>query len=370
MKKKIKKIIYILTGVFEYNFSSLFNYLTPKKVLINLTYKCNSRCVMCNIWKRKKTKEIGIQNWKKIVTDKLFKKIKVITFSGGEAMLQKDFLKITNLFITQSPKLEEIILITNGLLPNHILQTVKLLIEQCTKKNINLHVTVSLDGTGKMHDFTRGITGAAKKSKETLLRLKKLKEKYEFSLGSASLILKQNLNKVQEIKNWFEKHKINHSFQIVGFHNTFIKNLDTREKVDFTKKTERKLLSVLANLASQTKLNRQWFKTYYWKDLYEMYAHKKNRTTPCPFLKDQLAIDCIGDVYYCLSQNKIGNFLKEKRSILEIYKDPKNLSFRKKLNNGPCLKCNSGCDVNEALAKDLKKILFFKFTGKLLGKKP
>lgn len=370
IKRKIENVSYTIRGIFEYNFLGFFCVLVPRRVMINLTYGCNSRCVMCNIWKREKTKEMGIEDWKKAIKDNLFKKIRLITLSGGEAMLHKDFLEITKLFIKDVPKLRELVVITNGLIPDHVFKTVELLAKQCCKKDIILSIVVSLDGIDKLHDFTRGTIGAARKSQSTLFGLKKLKEKYNFNLTASSLVLRQNLCNVGEMEKWFKKKGINYSFQIVGFHDTFIKNLDTQKNVDFTIENKGKLLSVLQHFSLKERQKKEWPKSYFWKDIYEMYANNRSRTTPCPFLKDQLVIDCLGDVYYCLSEKKIGNFLEEKKSLLEIYKDKKNIDFRKKLRNGPCLKCNSACDVNEALTKDFKKILWFRLTGKLMGNGP
>lgn len=372
LKRRIEKIVGIVKSIYEYNFLSFFVPLKPKKIMINLTYRCNSKCAMCNIWKRKKTKEMEIEDWKKIIGDKVFERVMAITLSGGEAMMHPDFLKITKLLTEKIKTLRELNVISNGLLTKSTIEKTRLLAKICKRKNIYLHISVSLDGIGECHDFTRGIRGASEKSKNTLLKLKELQKIHNFGFGSGSLILRQNLDKVDEIEEWFIKNKINYSFQIVGFHDTFLENTNLKNNVDFGKEDKKNLFSLLEKLAYKEKQKKwfQRFKAYYWKDLYEMYKNKRNRTTPCPFLKDQLVIDCLGEVYYCLSEKSIGNFLKERRSIMEIYEDRKNLIFRKKLCNGPCLRCNSGCDVNEALAKDFKKVFWFSITGKLLGKKP
>jgi hypothetical protein len=82
-------------------------------------------------------------------------------------------------------------------------------------------------------------------------------------------------------------------------------------------------------------------------------------------LKDDFVIDSLGDVYYCLSVQPIGNFIKEKRSVGEIYSDPKNISFRKNLPKTACKNCNSGCNVTQGIAFDAKRYIWYKLIGRL-----
>ncbi|HEX8923140.1 MAG TPA: SPASM domain-containing protein, partial [Patescibacteria group bacterium] len=82
-------------------------------------------------------------------------------------------------------------------------------------------------------------------------------------------------------------------------------------------------------------------------------------------LKDEFVIDGLGDVYYCLSVKPIGNLIKEKKTVSQIYFDPKNISFRKSLIKTSCKKCNSGCNAVGSLTYDFKKLLWFKVTGKI-----
>jgi hypothetical protein len=98
-----------------------------------------------------------------------------------------------------------------------------------------------------------------------------------------------------------------------------------------------------------------------------MYKEKNPRTTPCPFLLDAFSLDSLGDVYYCLSQRKIGN-CRYGKSVSDIYYDKRNIDYRKRMANNFCLRCNSGCFVTSAIAKDFKKILWYFLTDKLGSK--
>jgi MoaA/NifB/PqqE/SkfB family radical SAM enzyme len=362
INSKARKFWTFARGVFEYNVLARFGPLAPKEMIINLTYWCNSRCVMCNIWKMRPKNELSFPEWQKIMNDPIFKNIEVLTLSGGEATLHPELTKLAELFVNSMPKLYSLSIITNGFMTDFIVKKVAELAELCKKRKIHLSVSVSIDGINKMHEVVRKIPNAFKKSSDTLLALKKLQKQYDFSLGSGSLIFRKNLSETETVEKWFKKNKLSLSFQIIGFHETFVNNLETQNNLDFTTDQKDELGKVLKNLAK----GRSWnnLRSYYWVDLWNMYMKGKPRTTPCPFLVDQFVLDSFGDVYYCLSERKIGN-CRERKSVSDIYYHPKNLGFRKNLPNFACKKCNSGCNVGYAIAKDFKKFAWFKLTGRL-----
>lgn len=356
---RLKKLRKWIVGIWRYNFLSKYSILLPREIIVNLTYRCNSRCIMCNIWRSKPRKEMGLMEWKKVIKDPFFSEIKAITISGGEPILHPEFEEIAELLINEVPKLEQLSVITNGFLAKRVTSKIENLAKLCIKNKIYLSVSVSLDGIDDKHSEVRRITDAFKKTSKTIEKLKKMKRRYGFNLNIGSVILKQNLGDFGKTKKWLQNKRINYGFQIVGFHENFVNNLETELMINFDKNDKKELIRVLNILKKQGGL-----RAYYWQDLIEMYQYGKNRTTPCPFLFDQAAIDGLGNVFYCLSERPIGNFLKEKRRILDIYKDKKNILFRNNLIKTACKNCNSGCDVNKAIAYDLKKFLWFRLTGR------
>lgn len=317
---------------------------------------------MCNIWKMKPKNELSFEEWEKAMEDPIFRNIEALTISGGEATMHPKFLEIIELFINSMPKLYSLGLITNGFMTDFIVGRVEKLAQVCQDRGIHLSLSVSVDGAEKMHGDIRRIPDAFKKSTATLLAFKKMQQKFKnISVGSGSLILKQNLFDLEKTEAWFKNNKIPLNFQIVGFHETFVRNLDTQKDVDFDTKQKNKLFEVLEKLSKMGSIRN--LRSYYWRDILHMYRDGKPRSTPCPFLKDQFVIDSFGDVYYCLSERPIGNFRGGKR-ISGIYYDKDNLQFRKNMPKTSCPGCNSGCNVGYALAKDAKKFLWFKLTGR------
>lgn len=362
---KLKKVYITLLGVIEYNIFYHFKPLPPKKMIINITYWCNSKCIMCNIWKIKPKNELSLTEWTKILKDPIFLNIQELDISGGEPSMHPDFNKLTELFIQSMPRLFKINIITNGFTPKLTINKIEKLAKLCQKHNIQLNVSVSIDGIHAMHEKIRRIPNAFQKSTTTIFELKKLSHKYNLSVTSGHVILRQNIDEIKKTEKWFKKNNLSLNFQIAGFHKTFLRNIDTQNKVGYQSSQHQKLLKLLDSLSKPKSLID--FKSYYWKDLKSMYQDGKSRTTPCPFLKDQFILDSFGDIYICLSTKPVDNVRKHK-TVSQIYYNPKFIKLRKKMPHTSCKNCNSGCNVTDAISKDLKKYIWFRLTKKLSNK--
>lgn len=350
-----RKIVDWGSGFWRYNLISKNKVFYPRTLVINLTYRCNSKCIMCNIWKTKPKKELSIGDWKMVLKDPVLKKIKQVTISGGEAFLYRDYLKMVKLIIDNLPKLKKIVLNTNGFGVN-VSENILKVADYCKFKNIRLAVTISVDDLGERHNKIRGINGGFDRAMRTLDRLvMAINNGAEIDLSVASVLMNKNIDKYKEINKFFTDKGITHGFQLIGFHNTYVNNLQEKNNLGFVGASKKKILKFLKEMKIKN-----GFESFYWDDMYKMYKNNERRKTPCVFLKDGLVIDSIGDVYYCLSVKPIGNFIKEKRSISEIYFDTKNIELRNSFWESDCKYCNSGCEVAKTIAYDFKKYFVFK----------
>lgn len=136
----------------------------PIDSVIAITYNCNSRCVMCDIWKIKDFPELPPSEYAKIPTT-----LRDINISGGEPFLRTDIPEIISVLQQRCPK-ARMVISTNGFMPA--------LIETQMKKILTIKpdigVAVSVDGYGPMHEKIRGIPNAWEKDMETIERLQKL----------------------------------------------------------------------------------------------------------------------------------------------------------------------------------------------------
>jgi hypothetical protein len=198
-----------------------------------------------------------------------------------------------------------------------------------------------------------------------------------------SVITRKNLYHLQELQAWCAERGIEVGFQLVGFHETYVANVEQQGELDFDQADREYLFQLLEQLAGDRSPSN--FMAYYWDDMLRMYRDGRSRQTPCPFAVDSFVLDAYGDIYYCLSERKIGNCLSaqsqqqapqgggvpnnriESRTAgpcSAIYYDPRNLAFREQMTRSSCLQCNSACFVNVGIKKDLKKYLGFLLSRK------
>jgi MoaA/NifB/PqqE/SkfB family radical SAM enzyme len=356
----------ILRGFYEYNILRHFRVLPPRQLQINVTYRCNARCTMCNIWQMPERDELDVPGFSRLLDDPLFHPIERLTLAGGEPSLRRDLTALTELFMDRMPHLASLTLVTNGLAVERILADSEALLALCSERGIRFNVSVSLDGVGMIHDEMRGVPGAFDRVERCLMGLKELQVSAQvpFWLGASCVITRKNLYHLRELQDWCQERGIELGFQLVGFHETYVANIEQRGDLDFDEADRDYLFGFLQELASDRSPSN--FLAYYWNDMLAMYRDGHTRQTPCPFAIDSFVIDAYGDMYYCLSERKIGNCLarmQEDPALSQpcsaIYYDPDNLAFREELTRTACQRCNSGCFVNVGIKKDLKKYLLF-----------
>ncbi len=145
----------------------------PILLIFNVTRQCNQHCMMCHI--PKNTKNMDIEEIK-ILAEK-FKKFGIceVYLQGGEPLLRKDIIEITDIFLNNSIRPT---IITNG-----ELLSVEL-IENIAKRNCNLSVSIDTFNP-ELYAKLRG-KNSLEKVLNTLKQdnLLKLKHKGIFSITS------------------------------------------------------------------------------------------------------------------------------------------------------------------------------------------
>jgi GT2 family glycosyltransferase/MoaA/NifB/PqqE/SkfB family radical SAM enzyme len=143
-----------------------------KELHLELTYACNLKCRMCDIWsKYRRDPKIGRQetSCEEIVQyvqkSKLLRDIDVIVLSGGEPFLKKGFVELAAYFLNNFPQ-ANVGILSNFYNTQLIYNSLK---EIQDKSGVHrLWIGTSLDGIGQLHDNTRGVPGAFRNFCETL----------------------------------------------------------------------------------------------------------------------------------------------------------------------------------------------------------
>ena len=164
--------------------------LMPLSLTLSLTYRCNSRCATCNVW-RKTSDELTVDEWERTLRS-LGRTPYWITVSGGEPLLREEAVEIIELAGRYChPAILNIP--TNGLLPERIANRVEAVTKACPRTDIV--VNLSLDGWGEAHDRIRGVPGNFERSMETYRRLRAL-DVPNLTVGVHSVISRFNASEV------------------------------------------------------------------------------------------------------------------------------------------------------------------------------
>ncbi|KAA3612765.1 MAG: radical SAM protein [Planctomycetota bacterium] len=155
----------------------------PFKLTINVTNVCNSGCLTCSIWdiyakgknREMFRQELTIEELKKVVAsfgEDLF----WLNITGGEPTLKRGLPELVRHAVEQCPNLFMVNIPMNGILP----ERTEYVVEKLASENpeVELNVTLSVDGIGEQQDKIRGYPGHWERSMESWERLKRLRGKY------------------------------------------------------------------------------------------------------------------------------------------------------------------------------------------------
>lgn len=157
-------------------------------VLIELTYKCNLKCIHCYADKKDYCKELSANKWKQIIDELYDLKVMFLSFSGGEAYLKNEFFEILEY---ASLKGFVIDVFSNGTLYT------KEDIKKMYDLNIRmLHVSL-YSSDAKIHDSITQTEGSFQKSLSTIFFAKKT----GLNVNIKSVLMKENQTEARKLRN-------------------------------------------------------------------------------------------------------------------------------------------------------------------------
>ena len=184
---------------------------------IELTSKCNERCIHCYIPHEKKDTDIDRELMLSVL--KQCKEMGVITviFSGGEPMLHPEFCEF--LHYAKDLDLNVTVLSNLTLLSAQILEELKYKHASCV--NVSLY---SMEP--KVHDQITGVQGSFKKTKNNILTL--IENNIPVQVNCP--IMKQNKDSFYEVIKWGQEHKcaVITDYLIMARYDGSTDNLDNR----------------------------------------------------------------------------------------------------------------------------------------------
>ncbi len=337
-----------------------------------VTYRCDSRCTTCNIWKSPPGDELTLDEIRGFFQENraLFREIGAIQLTGGEPFLRDDLPEIIE-------TIDECIdgctfwVPTNGLSPE--------LIRVSTERSLamlrtgRLGVSVSIDGLEETHERQRGVERSHGLAHETLRKLwdlKKTKPRMMLSVGMT--LTPMNLKEAPIVQRDAYRRGADFSLRPVNFSDIYYKNdpfgteYDTETLYKTLRAVARNTLDRHGVLGSLTKLR-------YLAGVQEYITTEGRRTTPCHACTESFFLDPIGDVYPCIVMNsRLGNIREQ--PFQEIWGSEKAEETRKRVSELDCPRCWLECEAYREIGRTLPEKLGMLFTAVLdkrnLGLRP
>jgi len=311
------------------------------EALIAITYRCNAKCHMCNIWKSPSSpkEEITLQDLKKIPDG-----LKFANITGGEPFLREDIEDIVKIV---SKKTKRLVISTNGYFTDKVLKL--------AKKFPNTGFRISIEGLPKSNDELRGLKDGFDHGMRTLVKLHELGIK---DIGFGITVNDRNAKDLMELYGLAKWMGV--EFATAATHNTYYFHKFDNKFIDRNGITSefKKLTKELLN----SKKPKEWFRAYFNYGLIN-FINGNERLLPCEMGTDVFFMDPFGEVYPCNGMNwSMGNI--KKQSFKEIWTSEQAKKVRENVKN-----CKRNCwmigSVSPAIKKDKKAAMKWIIKNKL-----
>ncbi len=318
---------------------------SPFKLSWAVTYRCNLKCKMCNIWNKTYVQdELNADD-----VGRFFSKphqVYWLGITGGEPFLRNDLPQLVDAALAPSPNLRALHFATNGTLTPRI----EHLIHETKKKYKKLKIvfTLSVDGPPELHNRIRGAEDVWAKMFQTFTLLKKIdgvKPQFGFTLSH------ENIDKFEDTflamrgaypKLRFDDVTVN-IFQRSGFYyeNNGMALLDSDQVV-------RQIKKILAMDKEKLSLN-NFLRRRYLK-LYLKFLKTRQSPVKCQSMASTCFLDPYGNLFPCAVYNrKVLNIKDTTLSLKEIWKLKESKKIHKECAANKCPSCWSPCDAYSAI---------------------
>lgn len=329
--------------------SFISNYKTldfPMKLNFLLTFKCNARCIMCNIWKKDDVSEFSFSEIERFFLKS--NKFSWLDLSGGEIFLRKDIVDVVEVILKNCKELYLLHFATNGFLPNKIMPAMEKILQLKPRK---LLMTVSLDGYKDIHEEMRGIPGSFEKTLQTFIELRKMNSR-RFKVFLGMTLTERNVDKLEEsfryVKEIVKDLEYNEfHLNIVQRSSHYYDNLDINypdPKIvyntiqDFRKKRGIKLFSPIDYLENS------------YQKLSKIFLENSQCPIPCQALSTSCFISPTGNVYPCTMYDRsVGNIREYDYDLKKLLSGEEANKIRDEINNGICPQCWTPCEAYQTI---------------------
>ena len=292
----------------------------PFDAVLAVTYRCDSRCNMCNIWKLPPGMEFNMEDVKKLPSS-----VNDLNITGGEPFLRDDIVDMVRSVYDHCGH-PRIVISTNGFQNRRIAHAAPSL----KKIGRKIGIAVSLDGIGDMHDQIRGIEGGFKKIVETLTQLKKLGYS---NVRVAFTAQKENVRHLGAVYDFSRQFGFQFTTSVAQNSDFYFSTKDNQQVEPGELEDELKYV-MKKELGSFSP--KRWLRAYFYSGVL-YYNSEGRRALGCRAGRDSVFIDPNGKVFPCLTlEQEMGDVTKN--TIEEIWKSEQAEKVRKVVD-----KCTLAC---------------------------
>ncbi len=265
--------------------------MKPVSAVLAVTYRCNSRCRTCDIWKREPGPELTPEQFRRLPDG-----LRNINISGGEPFLRSDLPEVVAVLREKYPK-AAIVISTNGLAPERI--------ERSVRQMGKVGVRVSIDAVGRLDDEVRGVKGSFDLAMDTLDRLAALGIK---DLGVSATISADTSGHLRRLKQIADERGIEFVTGLVHSSPIYFGRHD--QLLPAGPELEREL-AWLRDRELASRRAKDWFRAYFTEGIIDQLRGRPRRML-CRAGRYFFFMEPNGDVYPCnMWPEKMGNILEK-----------------------------------------------------------
>ena len=337
--------------------------IPPTVLIFNVSYKCDSKCVMCNSWKLPYHDDLTTDEYRKAFSSKLFNSIEYVGITGGEPTLRRDMVDLVRIMSDNMPRLRKITLNTNGFVKERVVPTLEQIVDIANERGFVFGTRVSLDGIGDAHEDIRRVWNAFERAMASVRELQELQKKKFFNFGVSFTFTSQNLDEGQRIYDFCRKEDLNVVFSIARYSELAFGNMDLEESTELKEEDFPQLTKFFRDRVRESSVIDG--DAFLYNGYAKMFSNGMKRTMPCPSMDQGVLLNPNGDFTYCENSQIIGNL--RNGDAWNFYFDPKNIAIRDEVLKKVCPSCASPCFVNSAAMKQV--FPYLKFVIELGGEK-
>lgn len=315
------------------NFPMFLNFLQPNPIdaSIKVTERCNSKCITCDVWKKKPERELTKKEIENIFWLLREIGIKMVGFTGGECLLRDDLGEL----IRKAKEITKakVYINTNGFLLEEKAETI-------LENGVDF-IFISLDGIGKLDEKIRNMPGHYERVIRGIRKVKRIIQERNLKVGInvGTTLLSYNLCQIPELINLCKNLGVTWSYNLLDNTLYFFKEIETSNllpkeeelvdwAIDYLYKTYKKEPETLSFNPLSLEFARSYLKN-------------KRPFFHCAMGYFRIYINSKLDVYSgCWALPPIGNLEKENlKSILKAKRYKERIKQMFKLN---CPRCSCG----------------------------